>query len=72
MALSLLALAAVLPAVIALDNGLALTPQMGWNTWNRFGCSINEDLIVSSANAIISNNLTALGYNCEFINCWTS
>ncbi|KAI0762790.1 alpha-galactosidase [Fomes fomentarius] len=71
MALSLLALATVLPVVIALDNGLALTPQMGWNTWNRFGCGINEDLILSSANALISNNLTALGYNYVLVDdCW--
>ena len=22
----------------ALDNGLGLTPAMGWNTWNKCGC----------------------------------
>src|SRR5262249_18562433 len=22
----------------ALDNGLALAPPMGWNSWNKFGC----------------------------------
>ncbi|KAH9612132.1 hypothetical protein KSS87_002612 [Heliosperma pusillum] len=26
-------------------NGLGLTPQMGWNSWNHFGCNINEQLI---------------------------
>ncbi|KNZ53465.1 alpha-galactosidase [Puccinia sorghi] len=35
------------PGVFAYDNGLAITPPMGWNTWNKFGCSINEDLILS-------------------------
>ena len=25
-------------------NGLALTPPMGWNSWNKFGCNINEKL----------------------------
>ena len=20
-------------------------PQMGWNSWNHFGCNINEELI---------------------------
>ena len=24
---------------------LALTPPMGWNSWNWFGCNINENLI---------------------------
>ena len=66
MARTLFALASALPAVMALNNGLALTPQMGWNTWNRFGCGIDEDLIVGSARALVSNNLTALGYNCEY------
>ena len=32
-------------AVNALDNGLGLSPQMGWNTWNKFACEISEDLI---------------------------
>lgn len=25
--------------IIALDNGLALTPPMGWLTWERFRCN---------------------------------
>ena len=29
----------------SLDNGLGKTPQMGWNSWNKFGCNINEKLI---------------------------
>ena len=52
---------------VALNNGLALTPQMGWNTWNHFGCGISEDTILSAANAIVANNLTQYGYECEFI-----
>ena len=66
MARPCLAFLAALPGVMALNNGLALTPQMGWNTWNHFGCGINEDTIVSAAKALVSNNLTALGYNCEY------
>ena len=65
MSRSLFALVAALPAVLALNNGLALTPQMGWNTWNHFGCGISEDTILSAAKAMISNNLTAYGYECE-------
>jgi alpha-galactosidase len=26
---------------MGLDNGLGLTPPMGWNSWNKFGCNIN-------------------------------
>ena len=65
MARPLLALAATLSTVLALDNGLALTPQMGWNTWNHFGCDISEDTILGAANAIIDNKLNELGYGCE-------
>ena len=50
----------------AADNGLAKTPQMGWNTWNHFGCSINENLILDAAKAVIQNNLTSLGYQCAY------
>lgn len=31
--------------VFHLSNGLALTPQMGWNSWNFFACNINETVI---------------------------
>ncbi|KAG8713138.1 hypothetical protein FRC09_019053 [Ceratobasidium sp. 395] len=67
-ALSLLGLFA---ASKAADNGLARTPQMGWNTWNRFGCNINEDLIHSSAKALVSTGLRDIGYKYVLIDdCW--
>ena len=35
-----------LPAAAhALDNGLARTPPMGWNSWNKFACNVSEKLI---------------------------
>ena len=55
----------------SLDNGLGLTPQMGWNTWNKFGCSINQTLIRDSIDAMIDSGLFQAGYN--YINlddCW--
>lgn len=55
----------------ALNNGLALTPQMGWNSWNHFVCSIDEALIRSTAQAIINSGLAAAGY--DYVNlddCW--
>ncbi|KAI0651653.1 alpha-galactosidase [Trametes meyenii] len=71
MASTLLTLALALPAALASNNGLARTPQMGWNTWNHFGCGISEDTILSAAKAIISNNLTAYGYEYVIVDdCW--
>ena len=31
------------------DNGVALTPPMGWSSWNLFRNRINEDLIYETA-----------------------
>ena len=60
-----------LPAILCLDNGLALTPQMGWNTWNKYGCTINEELILSQAKALASSGLSKLGYEYVLIDdCW--
>lgn len=34
-------------------NGLALTPQMGWDNWNAFACEINETLFLNTAQKIV-------------------
>jgi hypothetical protein len=36
-------------AVTAINNGLGLTPAMGWNTWNRYNCNITETIIRTNA-----------------------
>ncbi|KAK1324401.1 Alpha-galactosidase [Acorus calamus] len=54
-----------------LANGLAVTPPMGWNSWNHFYCSINETIIRETADALVSTGLAKLGYH--FVNiddCW--
>ncbi|XP_050375367.1 alpha-galactosidase-like [Argentina anserina] len=54
-----------------IDNGLGLTPPMGWNSWNHFNCHIEENLIRETADSMVSTGLAALGY--EYINlddCW--
>jgi hypothetical protein len=57
--------------VAALANGLALTPQMGWNTWNIFGCDINEAKIMSAARSLKNLGLIELGYKYLVIDdCW--
>ncbi|KAK9124708.1 hypothetical protein Sjap_014310 [Stephania japonica] len=56
-----------------LNNGLARTPQMGWNSWNFFACNINETLIKETADALVSTGLAALGY--KYVNiddCWSA
>ena len=61
----------LLQVVSGYDNGLAITPQMGWNPWNRFRGNINETLIIEMGQAMVDTGLNKLGY--EYINlddCW--
>lgn len=69
---------ALVAAACALQNGLALTPQMGWNSWcgaqsisaplspllarNHFACNVNESIIRATADAFVSRGLAAAGY----------
>lgn len=51
--------------------GLALTPPMGWNTWNKFGCDVNEELIKSAADALVESGMKDAGYQYVVIDdCW--
>ena len=70
LAVPLLTLGAAAPAA-ALDNGLATTPQMGFNDWNAYGCNVSESLIKSTALAMHNNGMQAAGYTYVNIDdCW--
>ena len=43
-------------------TGLALTPPMGWNSWNEFGPRINEDLVKEIAQGMVDTGMQAAGY----------
>jgi alpha-galactosidase len=45
-----------------MTDHLALTPPMGWNSWNTFGWNINETLIKEIADAMVSTGLKDAGY----------
>ena len=52
-------------------NGLALTPPMGWNSWNRFGCDVNEAIVRRTADAIVSSGMRDAGYVYVIVDdCW--
>nr|AAR02007.1 galactan:galactan galactosyltransferase 1 [Ajuga reptans] len=54
-----------------LGNGLGATPPMGWNSWNGFGCMIDENIIRETADALVSSGLAKLGYEYVTIDdCW--
>jgi alpha-galactosidase len=53
------------------DNGLARTPPMGWNSWNKFACNVDEALIRKTADAIVASGMKDAGYQYVVIDdCW--
>ncbi len=44
------------------DNGLARTPPMGWNSWNKFAGRIDDATVRSIADAMASNGMKEAGY----------
>jgi len=45
-----------------LRDGLAPTPPMGWNSWNRFQTRIDERLIRDTAEALVETGMRDAGY----------
>jgi alpha-galactosidase len=57
--------------LLGTPNGLAQTPPMGWNSWNKFGCNVNESLIRGAADAMVTSGLKDAGYSYIVIDdCW--
>ncbi len=48
------------------SDTLALTPPMGWNSWNKYGGNVNAQLIKQMADAIVSSGLRGFGY--QYVN----
>ena len=42
-------------------NGLAITPQMGWDNWNAFACNVDEELLLNTAQKMVDYGLRDLG-----------
>jgi len=71
--LAVVAGAFVLPVTpaAALDNGLARTPPMGWNSWYTSRCGVTEDVVLRNARALVDTGMADLGY--RYVNvdgCW--
>ena len=53
------------------SKGLALTPPMGWNTWNKFACNVSDELVRGMANAMVKSGMKDAGYQYIVIDdCW--
>jgi len=44
------------------SDGLAATPPMGWNSWNRFGPFVSEQLVLETADAMVESGMRDAGY----------
>jgi alpha-galactosidase len=59
------------PSRGALDNHLARTPPMGWNSWNHFGCDVSEGLLRETADAMVASGMRDAGYRYLVVDdCW--
>lgn len=50
---------------------LALTPPMGWNSWNSWACSIDQEKTMAAADAMVNSGLAEHGWTYVNIDdCW--
>jgi alpha-galactosidase len=50
---------------------LAATPPMGWNSWNKFGCNVSEQMVRDMADGMASSGMKDAGYQYIVIDdCW--
>ena len=70
--LALIAFAAsTLTAQPSPSVNLALTPPLGWNSWNKFGCNVSDELIRGMADAMVKSGMKEAGYQYVVIDdCW--
>jgi alpha-galactosidase len=44
------------------DNGLARTPPMGWNSWNKFAGKVSDEVVRGVADAMVASGMKDAGY----------
>ena len=47
---------------IEVGDEIALTPPMGWNSWNCWGNSVSQEKVMSSAQAMVDKGLADYGW----------
>lgn len=56
---------------MAAPGSPALTPPLGWNSWNSFGCGVTETAIRQAADAMVSSGMKDAGYQYVVVDdCW--
>ncbi|QKJ28569.1 NPCBM/NEW2 domain-containing protein [Mucilaginibacter mali] len=49
--------------IVGGEHKLALTPPMGWNSWNVWAAAVDQDKVKAAADELISSGLAAHGYS---------
>lgn len=69
--LSILVTSLLAGPATAINNGLARTPQMGWNNWNSLGCDVSQDLLLDTSKVLLESGLRDVGYEYVVLDdCW--
>src|SRR5204863_6155721 len=56
---------------VALENGLARTPPMGWNAFYSLGCHVDERVVRETTDAIVASGMAEAGYRYVILDdCW--
>lgn len=48
--------------IVGGDHRLALTPPLGWNSWNVWAAAVDDAKVRAAADALVSSGLAAQGY----------
>lgn len=60
-------------SAVLMHNAVAVTPQMGWDNWNAFGCDVSEDLLLGTATRMVELGLRDVGYYYIVLDdCWSN
>jgi alpha-galactosidase len=59
---AIIALASALLATMASADPVAVTPPMGWNSWNHFAGKVSDAVIRAQADAMVSSGMRSAGY----------
>ncbi|MGC7098326.1 glycoside hydrolase family 27 protein [Amycolatopsis lurida] len=59
------------PVAAAAPGSPAVTPPLGWNSWNSFGCGVNETVVRQAADAMVDSGMRDAGYRYVVVDdCW--
>lgn len=59
------------PVAQAAPGSPAVTPPLGWNSWNSFGCGVTEDMVRQAADAMVDSGMRDAGYEYVVVDdCW--